>query len=49
MKEDNKKNWKQRIAKIIKECPELINMTGKLALYLTKGDLRKVKIEEKEI
>lgn len=41
--------WKREIAEKIKENPELAEMTGKLGLHLSKGNLGKVKIEDKLI
>jgi hypothetical protein len=47
--EFNNKEWKKRISKIIKEHPELVKMSGKIAIYLNNGDTCKVKIEDKTL
>lgn len=45
----NRTEWKRKLSIIINEHPQLRDMTGKIGMYLTRGDIRKTKIEDKEI
>jgi len=49
MTEFNRKEWKKKISALIKQHPELVKMSGKIALYLNNGETCKIKIVDKEI
>jgi len=45
----NSKELKRNMSALLQNHPETAGMTGKLALHLNRGDVCKVKIEDKEI
>jgi hypothetical protein len=45
----DRKEWKKKLSKVIREHPELVKMTGKIGLHLNDGNACKVKIEDKEL
>lgn len=51
MKEFNRRDWNKRMSDLIKEHPELRNISGKIniELFTDKGSVLKVRIIDKEI